>query len=60
MVVAGIVARHRAGAMADNTDDGLAGVIEPLAEGGREALRRPVTIRWMPPKITRTGDRTLP
>ena len=38
VVVAGIVARHRAGAMADNTDDGLAGVIEPLAEGGRAAL----------------------
>jgi aminoglycoside phosphotransferase (APT) family kinase protein len=38
VVVAGIVARQRAGAMADNTDDGLAGVIEPLADGGRAAL----------------------
>ena len=38
VVVAGILARHRAGAMADNTDDGLAGVIEPLAESGRAAL----------------------
>jgi aminoglycoside phosphotransferase (APT) family kinase protein len=41
VVVAGIVARHRAGAMADNTDDGLAGLIEPLAGGGREALAAP-------------------
>jgi aminoglycoside phosphotransferase (APT) family kinase protein len=41
VVVAGIVARHRAGAMADNSDDGLAGLIEPLAEGGREALAGP-------------------
>src|SRR5829696_8444365 len=38
VVVAGIVARHRAGAMADNTDDGLTAVIEPLAESGRAAL----------------------
>ena len=38
VVVAGIVARHRAGAMADNTDDGLSGLIEPLTEGGRAAL----------------------
>ena len=36
------MARHRAGAMADNTDDGLAGLIEPLAEGGREALAAPL------------------
>lgn len=41
VVVAGIVARHRAGAMADNTDDGLARLIEPLAEGGRAALAGP-------------------
>jgi aminoglycoside phosphotransferase (APT) family kinase protein len=41
VVVAGIVARHRAGAMADNTDGGLARLIEPLAEGGRTALATP-------------------
>ena len=40
VVVAGIVARQRAGAMADNTDDGLGGVIGPLAEAGRDALSR--------------------
>jgi aminoglycoside phosphotransferase (APT) family kinase protein len=38
VVVAGILARQKAGAMADNTDDGLAGVIEPLAESGLAAL----------------------
>jgi aminoglycoside phosphotransferase (APT) family kinase protein len=38
VVVAGIVARQRAGAMADNSDDGLARVIDPLADGGRAAL----------------------
>jgi aminoglycoside phosphotransferase (APT) family kinase protein len=40
VVVAGIVARQRAGAMADNRDYGLAGAIDPLAEMGRAALRR--------------------
>jgi aminoglycoside phosphotransferase (APT) family kinase protein len=38
VVVAGIVARQKAGAMADNRDDGLARAIDPLAEGGRAAL----------------------
>lgn len=38
VVVAGIVARQKAGAMADNSDDGLARAIDPLAEGGRAAL----------------------
>ncbi|HYT10547.1 MAG TPA: phosphotransferase family protein [Mycobacteriales bacterium] len=38
VVVAGIVARQKAGAMVDNTDSGLAGVIEPLADSGRTAL----------------------
>lgn len=38
VVVAGIVARQKAGAMADNSDDGLAAVIDPLADGGRAAL----------------------
>jgi aminoglycoside phosphotransferase (APT) family kinase protein len=38
VVVAGIVARQRAGAMLDNTDDGLAARIGPLAESGRAAL----------------------
>ena len=41
VVVAGIAARQRAGAMADNTDAGLADAIEPLAEAGRAALTRP-------------------
>jgi len=41
VVVAGIVARQRAGAMADNSDDGLARVIDPLADSGRAALSRP-------------------
>ena len=61
VVVAGIVARQRAGAMADNTDDGLAGVIEPLAEGWPGGARRPVTIRWMPPEDHPDGrsDATL-
>jgi aminoglycoside phosphotransferase (APT) family kinase protein len=40
VVVAGIVARQRAGAMADNSDDGLGASIGPLAEAGREALTR--------------------
>lgn len=40
VVVAGIVARQRAGAMADNTDDGLGASIGPLAEAGRDALSR--------------------
>ena len=40
VVVAGIVARQRAGAMADNTDDRLAEAIEPLAEAGRAVLTR--------------------
>jgi aminoglycoside phosphotransferase (APT) family kinase protein len=40
VVVAGIVARQRAGAMADNTDDGLGAAIGPLAEAGRDALTR--------------------
>jgi aminoglycoside phosphotransferase (APT) family kinase protein len=40
VVVAGIVTRHRAGAMADNSGAGLSAVIEPLAEAGREALAR--------------------
>jgi aminoglycoside phosphotransferase (APT) family kinase protein len=39
-VVAGIVVRQRAGAMADNTDDGLGASIGPLAEAGRDALAR--------------------
>jgi aminoglycoside phosphotransferase (APT) family kinase protein len=39
-VVAGILARQRAGAMADNTDDGLGDAIGPLAEAGRDALTR--------------------
>jgi aminoglycoside phosphotransferase (APT) family kinase protein len=39
-VVAGIVARQRAGAMADNTDDGLGDEIGPLAEAGRAVLAR--------------------
>ena len=60
VVVAGIVARHRAGAMADNTDDGLARVIEPLADSGRAALSRPdldlMAIR--PSTITRDGRRS--
>ena len=34
VVVAGIVARQRAGAMVDNTDDGLGARIGPLAEAG--------------------------
>ena len=38
VVVAGIVARQRAGAMADNTDDGLGARIGPLADAGRTAL----------------------
>ena len=38
VVVAGIVARQRAGAMVDNTDDGLGARIGPLAEAGRRAL----------------------
>jgi aminoglycoside phosphotransferase (APT) family kinase protein len=38
VVVAGIVARQRAGAMVDNTDDGLVRRIGPLAEAGRAAL----------------------
>jgi aminoglycoside phosphotransferase (APT) family kinase protein len=38
VVVAGIVARQRAGAMVDNTDDGLSRRIGPLAEAGRAAL----------------------
>jgi aminoglycoside phosphotransferase (APT) family kinase protein len=42
VVVAGIVARQRAGAMADNADDGLGASIGPLAEAGRDALSRPV------------------
>jgi aminoglycoside phosphotransferase (APT) family kinase protein len=41
VVVAGIVARQKARAMADNSDAGLAGAIEPLAEAGRAALARP-------------------
>ena len=41
VVVAGILARHRAGAMADNSDGGLARVIDPLADSGRAALSRP-------------------
>jgi aminoglycoside phosphotransferase (APT) family kinase protein len=40
VVVAGIVARQRAGAMADNSDDGLGASIGPLAEAGRDALSR--------------------
>jgi aminoglycoside phosphotransferase (APT) family kinase protein len=43
VVVAGIVARLEAGAMADNTDDGLARVIDPLAAGGRAALAEPLS-----------------
>jgi aminoglycoside phosphotransferase (APT) family kinase protein len=39
-VVAGIVVRQRAGAMADNTDLGLGDAIGPLAEAGRDALSR--------------------
>jgi aminoglycoside phosphotransferase (APT) family kinase protein len=38
VVVAGIVARQRAGAMADNVDDGIAAAIDGLVEGGRYAL----------------------
>ena len=38
VVVAGIVARQRAGAMADNTDDGIQSRIAPLAEAGLAAL----------------------
>jgi aminoglycoside phosphotransferase (APT) family kinase protein len=38
VVVAGIVVRQRAGAMLDNTDDGLGARIGPLAEAGRAAL----------------------
>lgn len=38
VVVAGIVARQKAGAMADNSDGGIAGAIEPLADAGRAAL----------------------
>ena len=38
VVVAGIVARQRAGAMVDNTDDGLGARIGPLAQAGRSAL----------------------
>ncbi|MFL6130133.1 MAG: phosphotransferase family protein [Mycobacteriales bacterium] len=41
VVVAGIAARHRAGAMADNTDNGLSGLIEPLADWGRAELAAP-------------------
>ena len=41
VVVAGILARHRAGAMADNSDGGLARVIDPLADSGRAALESP-------------------
>src|SRR6185369_10290575 len=40
VVVAGIVVRQRAGAMADNSDDGLGDSIGPLAEAGRDALTR--------------------
>jgi aminoglycoside phosphotransferase (APT) family kinase protein len=39
-VIAGIVARQRAGAMADNTDDGLGDSIGTLAEAGRDVLAR--------------------
>jgi len=42
VVVAGILARQRAGAMADNTDDGLGARIGPLAEAGRAALAETV------------------
>ena len=38
VVVAGIVARQRAGAMAGKADDGIAGTIDGLVEGGRYAL----------------------
>jgi aminoglycoside phosphotransferase (APT) family kinase protein len=38
VVVAGIVARQRAGAMADNVDDGAAAAIDGLVEGGRYVL----------------------
>jgi aminoglycoside phosphotransferase (APT) family kinase protein len=40
VVIAGIVVRQRAGAMADNTDLGLGDAIGPLAEAGWEALTR--------------------
>jgi aminoglycoside phosphotransferase (APT) family kinase protein len=40
VVIAGIVVRQRAGAMADNTDLGLGDAIGPLAEAGRDALTR--------------------
>ena len=39
-VIAGIVVRQRAGAMADNTEDGLGRSIGPLAEAGLAALAR--------------------
>ncbi|HEV7653412.1 MAG TPA: phosphotransferase family protein [Mycobacteriales bacterium] len=42
-VVAGIVVRQRAGAMADNTDDGLGDAIGPLAEAGLDVLGRSTT-----------------
>jgi aminoglycoside phosphotransferase (APT) family kinase protein len=38
VVIAGIVARQRAGAMADNVDDGIASAIDGLVEGGRYVL----------------------
>ena len=38
VVIAGIVARQRAGAMADNIDDGIASAIDGLVEGGRYVL----------------------
>jgi aminoglycoside phosphotransferase (APT) family kinase protein len=38
IVIAGIVVRQRAGAMIDNSLDGLADQIEPLAEAGRSVL----------------------
>jgi aminoglycoside phosphotransferase (APT) family kinase protein len=41
VVVAGIAARQRAGAMADNSDAGLGDAIEPLADAGRAALAGP-------------------
>lgn len=38
VVVAGIAARQRAGAMADNTDDRIGDAIDPLAAAGLDAL----------------------
>jgi len=38
VVIAGIAARQRAGAMADNVDDGIAEAIDGLVEGGRYVL----------------------